>query len=217
MNKIFPKIVSSIELTDIIYIPYYVDQRAKLLRQRYIDNFVFIHINKTGGRSIEKALNLAFQHKTALEKIDEIGQHKWDKVYKFTTVRNPWDKVVSHFHYRVETNQTNLRAKPIKFKEWVKLAYGYKDSFYYDSPKMFMPQLDWITDHEGKILVDFICRFENLSQDFGAVCKKIGKNVTLPHINSSKHGNYREYYDDDTIEIIAKWFSKDIDNFGYRF
>lgn len=206
-----------IEFTDILHIPYYVGKQVKLLRQRYFGNVVFIHINKTGGRSIEKSLNLPFEHKTALEKIDEMGKQRWERVYKFTSVRNPWDKVISHFHYRVETNQTNLRTKPIKFKEWVKLTYGDKDSFYYDIPKMFMPQLDWITDHEGKILVDFICRFENLNNDFSVVCENLGKNATLPHINSSKHGNYREYYDDDTIEIIAKSFSRDIEKFGYKF
>jgi len=206
-----------IEFTDILYIPYYVGEQVKLLRQRYFGNVVFIHINKTGGRSIEKSLNLPFEHKTALEKIDEMGKQRWERVYKFTSVRNPWDKVISHFNYRVETNQTNLRTKPIKFKEWVKLTYGNKAPLYYDIPKMFMPQLDWITDHEGKILVDFICRFENLNNDFSVLCEKLGRNATLPHINSSKHGNYREYYDDDTIEIIAKSFSRDIEKFVYKF
>lgn len=206
-----------IEFTDIVYIPRCVGELVRLSYQRYFGNVVFIHINKTGGRSIEKALNLPFQHKTALEKIGEIGQQRWDQVYKFTSVRNPWDKVISHFRYRVETNWIDLKTKPIKFKEWVKLAYEDKDPFYYDIPKMFMPQLDWITDHKGKILVDFICRFENLDDDFSFVCEKLGKNVALPHINSSKHGNYREYYDDDTIEIIAKSFSRDIEKFGYKF
>ncbi len=194
-----------------------LQKQYKKLRQDHIDNFIFIHINKTGGSSVAKALNLSLQHKTALEKIAQVGSNKWNKVYTFTIVRNPWDKVVSHFHYRIKTNQTNLKNKPIDFKDWVKLAYGSQDPFYYDKPKMFMPQLNWITDEQGNILVDCICRFENLTEDFTNVCQIIGKNVTLPHVKASKRGNYREYYDDATIEIIAEWFRKDIEHFDYHF
>ncbi len=187
------------------------------LRHHYIDKFVFIHINKTGGSSIEKALRIPFEHKTALEKIKEIGRRQWERRYTFTVVRNPWDKVVSHYHYRVQTNQTNLGVKNIEFRDWVRLTYGNKDPFYYDKPKMFMPQYNWITDHDGNILVDFICRFENLSYDFDYVCKKLGKAVSLPHTKASKHSHYSDYYDEETIGIVASWFKKDIQNFGYRF
>jgi len=47
---------------------YHINSRIKKFRSRYIDNFVFIHINKTGGSSIEKTLKLFHEHKTALEK-----------------------------------------------------------------------------------------------------------------------------------------------------
>lgn len=181
------------------------------------DNFVFIHINKTGGSSIEKALNLPFEHKTALEKIAEIGRQEWESRFIFSVIRNPWDKVVSHYHYRVQTNQTGLGVNTIGFKEWVRLAYGNKDPLYYDKPKMFMPQVDWLTDGNRRILVDFICRFENLDEDFRVVCSEIGRNASLPHLKASKRGNYRDYYDSKTVEIVARWFSKDIENFGYAF
>ena len=192
-------------------------RKPKKFRQRHFDNFIFIHINKTGGSSIVKALNLFLQHQTALEKIAEVGQQKWDNSYTFAFVRNPWDKVVSHFHYRVQTNQTGIRVNPIEFKDWVKLTYGQQDPKYYDNPKMFMPQSDWIKNHDGSVLVDFVGRFENLNEDFNTICKQIGINASLPHVKSSKRGNYREYYDDFTIKIVEKWFSKDIDKFGYRF
>jgi chondroitin 4-sulfotransferase 11 len=181
------------------------------------DNFIFIHINKTGGSSIEKALNLPFEHKTALEKIEEIGHQQWESKFTFSVIRNPWDKVVSHYHYRVQTNQTGLGAKTIGFKEWVKLSYGNKDPFYYDQPRMFMPQFDWLADEGGRVLVGFICRFENLDDDFNVVCSKIGRRANLPHLKASQRGNYRDYYNEETIEIVARWFCKDIESFGYTF
>ena len=158
------------------------------------------------------------EHRTALNKIAEVGQEKWCRAYTFAFVRNPWDKVVSHFHYRIKTNQTTLRENSIGFRDWVQLTYGQQDPNYYDKPKMFMPQSDWITDSDGLVLVDFVGRFENLNEDFSSVCKQLGKNVTLPHVKSSQRKrDYREYYDDLTIEIVEQWFSKDIDRFGYRF
>jgi len=187
------------------------------MKQRHLDRFVFIHINKTGGSSVEKALNIPHGHETALEKIEEIGQKKWDEKLTFTIVRNPWDKVVSHYYYRLKTNKTNLRDNPIEFTEWVKRAYGTQDAPYYDVPKMFMPQVNWITDKNGKILVDEIIHFENLESEFNAVLEKLGKNTNLPHVKKSDRGNYREYYDEDTIAIVRNWFEGDIEKFGYQF
>lgn len=187
------------------------------LKQRHLDNFVFIHINKTGGSSVEKALKLPFAHRTALEKIEEMGREAWDRKLTFTVVRNPWDKVVSHYHYRVKTNKTDLRDKPIEFREWVKLAYGDRDPLYCDPPRMFMPQLDWITDENGKVLVDEIIRLENIDSEFDALLKKLGRTATLPHVKKSNRGSYKDYYDEETIEIVRSCFEKDIERFGYDY
>jgi chondroitin 4-sulfotransferase 11 len=188
------------------------------LRHAYLDQFVFIHINKTGGSSVEIALKIPLEHKTALEKIEEIGQKRWEGRLTFTIVRNPWDKVVSHYFYRVKANKNDLRNTPVKFKEWVKLTYGNQDKVYYDNPKMFMPQADWITDENGKILVDYIIHFENLSVEFDEVLQKLGMtNITLPHVKKSNHSNFREYYDPETREIVQNWFERDVELFGYHF
>lgn len=186
-------------------------------RHRHLDAFFFIHINKTGGSSIKMALKIPSEHKTALEKIEEAGRKTWEKRYTFTVVRNPWDKVVSHYHYRVQTGQTGLSEQPVSFKEWVALTYGKQDPRYYNKPKMFMPQLDWISDQQGNVLVDDICRFENLQEDFQRVCQRIGKEASLPHLKASQRGHYREYYDAETVQIVADWFEKDIQYFEYQF
>ena len=192
-------------------------ERLQKARTRYIDKFVFIHINKTGGSSIEKALNLPLEHKTAIEKIRKMGRKRWNSRFTFAVVRNPWDKVVSHYHYRVQTGQTGMGDKHISFPEWVKRAYGAQDPRYYDKPRMFMPQIDWIADSKGNILVDKILHFENINKEFQEAMKTIGKDITLPHTKSSKRGDYREYYDQASIEIIRNWFQKDITAFSYQF
>lgn len=192
-------------------------QLQAVLHTKYISSFVFVHINKTGGSSVERALRLPFRHRTAREIRDEIGERQWAKRFKFTFVRNPWDKVASHYHYRITTNRTGLRTNPIPFPEWVRLAYEEQDPRYFDNPRMFMPQLDWITDQTPEILVDFVGRFERLSEDFAHVARIIGRPTELPHLKRSENRDYRLQYDDRTAEIVAEHFAKDIAAFGYSF
>lgn len=96
--------------------------------------------------------------------------------------------------------------KPIEFKEWIKLTYGNQDAFYYNNPKIFMPQIDWIVDKNGKNLVNEIIHFENFDSEFNEMLQKLGKNTTVPHINKSDRESYQKYYNQETIEIVRNWF-----------
>jgi hypothetical protein len=82
---------------------------------------------------------------------------------------------------------------------------------------MFMPQVDWITDRDGKLLVKFICSFERLSADFKKVCRQLNRSASLPHLKASKRGHYRDYFDDATAKIVADWFDEDIKRFCFEF
>lgn len=184
---------------------------------KYLLNFIFVHINKTGGSSIERALGAPFQHLTALELRDDLGERRWDDRFSFGFVRNPWDRVVSHYHYRVKTNQTGLGERTVPFEEWVIRAYGERDPAYYDRPQMFMPQYRWLGDQEGRQLVDFVGRFERLHEDFAEVCRRIGVEASLPHLKKSVRRDFRELYSAETRDLIARRFEGDIERYGYEF
>ena len=174
--------------------------------------FAFVHINKTGGTSIAQAIGLKRKvHYTACELKQMMGGSKWKKAYKFSFVRNPWYKVVSHYKYRVQTNQTMMREIPIDFSDWVKVTYSpNKDSYYYNKPRMFMPQVEWLRDEKGKICFDMIGRFEYLESDFRKLVKLLGIDVNLPHLNRTPKTFYRDFYCQSTRIIIADWFTEDI-------
>lgn len=180
-------------------------------------DFIFIHINKTGGTSIAKAIGLPIkQHYSVKDVIVKVGEEKLDEVYTFSVVRNPWTKVVSHYKYRVKTNQTAMAEIPISFKDWVKLTYGKdKDPFYYDKPLMFAPQLEWLKDFDGNIKADKIIKFDSLNAEFKNIAKSIGINPELPHLNATKKVDYKDFYDTKTIDIIGEWFEEDIEKFGF--
>ena len=189
------------------------------LRQGNNGPFIFIHINKTAGTSIGNAIGMPIKHhQTAREVIAMIGKDKWNKAYRFTLVRNPWDKVVSHYEYRRKRNKTEVASRGISFSEWVKKTYGpEKDPLYYNNPKAFQPQVEWLKDDEGNVSIDFIGKFETINEDFEQIKIAIGLEAELPHLNASKRADYHSYYDDETQEIVANWFREDIEAFGYRF
>ncbi len=178
-------------------------------------NPLFIHINKTGGSSVSSALDLPVMHITAKEFIATHGREEWESRFRFTIVRNPWDKVVSHYHYRLKTNQTMLRESGVSFNDWVRLAYEEKDPDYHDKPKMFAPQVDWLRDDNGKVEIHHIIQFESLEAGFKRLCKKLKVKASLPHLKSSDRGDYRQYYDNESVEIISKWAESDIKAFKY--
>lgn len=186
-------------------------------REKYWRSFVFIHINKTAGSSIEKALGLRFGHETASEKLQKIGVSRWENKFSFAFVRNPWDRAVSHYHYRVRSNKTGLGDGHLDFRSWVNRVYHNRDPAYRDNERMFMPQRQWLIDTCGNVIVSFVGRYENLEVDYDHVRSIIGKGGSLPRLKQSSRSNYRDYYDRETRDIVGRAFDEDIKEFGYTF
>jgi chondroitin 4-sulfotransferase 11 len=88
-----------------------------------------------------------------------------------------------------------------------------------DGKRSFMyNQLDYIADENGEIIVDFVGKYENLAHDISAVLKALRvENRPLPHVNKSQHRHYSEYYTEETKNLVAERYSRDIKFFGYQF
>ena len=187
--------------------------------------FVFHHVPKTGGSSITAALapycrnyegevpsddtpkwQLAFHQPHymhhAVKDLEDIPEG----YYSFAFVRNPFDAVVSAWN-------------PEKFK--------YFDEFV--DHEIFTgveyvarwTQFEYLTDDDGKILVDSVGRYENLSQDFYEIVGTIGVPLMiLPKRNITKdkvHDSYREYYSPVSRRMVEKKYKKDLEFFEYEF
>ena len=174
-------------------VPYSDDWVADITPARVFDGYtkckgkyLFVWINKTAGMSVVEALGInkdIYNHYTAMELRDILGAASFDKLFKFCFVRNPWDKVVSEFRFRIWTHQNELTSDA-SFAEWVRSTYVENNPQYYDWPKMFLPQLEWMTDEKGDLAIDFIGRFENLQNDFNIICDTINiERKILRHEN----------------------------------
>lgn len=192
-----------------------IKRRRNLLRDRYVRPFVFIHINKTGGESVGRALGLVKEHRSARDKRDELGRRHWDRKFKFSFVRNPWDRLVSLYSFRlVKDRIPEDDGTPLTFESWIERAYG---------PAAGAPgllngeQVNWLSDEQGRIIVDFVGRFERLADDFAQVAARLDRDVELPHLNASQRGPYPDYYSDRTRQLVEQRFANDIEAFGYEF
>jgi len=168
---------------------------------------IFVHVIKTGGISVATALKMRDKqcHKPADVIRKEVGENMWNDYFKFTFVRNPFDKIVSQYHYGIQhCGFPHSRT----FNEYIQTWYSGGEI-----SKHSQFHLSYINEK-----LDFIGRFENLQEDFNIICDKIGiPRKELPHKNKTKHKHYTEYYDEETKQIVAEKYAKDIEYFNYEF
>ena len=182
---------------------------------------IFIHIRKTAGISIRNVLGECDGTHDGLHFHNHLYHHKnilsgqlYSEYFKFTFVRNPWDLRVSLYRYLAKGGHGSLTryARQLSFSNWIK---RYSDRVNVNTTHTGRTQTSYIEPPKD---MDFIGKFENLQEDFNIVCDKIGiPRQELPHKNKTKHKHYTEYYDDETRQIVAEKYAKDIEYFNYEF
>lgn len=149
-----------------------------------------------------------------------VGRDLWNKSATCACVRNPWDLMVSSYHWWLQkARQWKKCHKDIQFIEelgsftaFMSSEYGQKINEYHGN------YYDWLCSDSGEIIVRHILKFEELDTDWYKLCQETGlPQIALPHVNQSKHDTYRSYYDDRTKDLVAKRFSWSIEQFGYEF
>lgn len=179
-----------------------------------------------------------YQHVYARRLKKEFGQTgwDWDDYFKFTFVRNPWARMVSLYSYQQKMayqwkhgegkfkNRKTSRWSSIQNHQGINCAKfmkkypTFKDAIFKALHQFTKTQFDYICDKNGKQLLDFVGKLENLQEDFNIVCDKIGiPRQELPHTNKSEHRHYTEYYDDEMKQFIAERCKWEIETFGYEF
>ena len=190
--------------------------------------FIFVHVPKCGGTSMERVfLDLDDSCvKTIHSNVNwykENYSSEWANYFKFTFVRNPWYIVCSYYFFlrdKPNSHKPKVRkyARNLPFSDWVKRTVRRVRKQRIIPPsghRLLTRQCDFANDTSE---INFIGRFENIQEDFNIVCGKIGiPHQKLPHKNKSKHKHYTEYYDDETRQIVAEKYAKDIEMFGYEF
>jgi len=201
--------------------------------------FIFVHIPRCGGTSIESALIPAVtgykgfnglseevrsrfwlpgKQQLQHSKLRRFERHfKLNEYFKFTFVRNPWDRAVSQIEYLRSAARSPLFSGS-SFKENLKIYCNTKRKIW--AHDLGACQLDYLRNHVGELDLDFVGKFESLLNDYRKICTVIGIETIpdLPHVlNTKRTGHYSSYYDAESAGWIKKRFAKDIDFFGYKF
>lgn len=141
-----------------------------------------------------------------------VDKNQFKKYFKFTFIRNPWSRAYS-WYKNVMRDDTHKKKRGITqhltLNQFLTLYAG-KD--------MLKTQIYWIRDFAGTIPMDFIGRFETLHTDFYEICRLLHiPHIELPHKVKGLDEDYRKFYDQESIDLIAQFYSEEIEMFGYSF
>jgi hypothetical protein len=218
---------------------------------------MFVHIPKTGGQTVLRYLKFEKNYKNFYGKkkhIREDTKHGKKTIsgieyshytlnlykkylnlkefkYSFSFVRNPFDRLVSEFHWRIRSGISfwpllNIELNLNNFEMFVQKLSEYKMSYseenlilechYYPQTKFIF--LDsYFKNNKKNAKVEFIGRFENFEEDL----KKIGSIYNIDHVmpwkNYTVHENYKSFYNAHTKKLVEKIYETDLNNFNYIF
>ncbi|AVI51436.1 hypothetical protein C5O00_09730 [Pukyongia salina] len=205
---------------------------------------IFIHIPKCAGTSVKYFLypnqkidwfeanyevvhgwcpkrKFFMQHATAKQLVETglVTTQQWESYFKFTFVRNPWDRAISDYFWlqndrKIKDNFSNYLDKAGKFKT-VLTETGethYRGDHLTPQSRFF--------DEKGTYAVDYMGRFESFENDMQHIVKALGIQQDFDlHINAARKNrrHYSRYYSDALIAKVAKLYAADIERFNYQF
>ena len=188
-------------------------------------NCVFVHIPKTAGTSVLLKLTkktISRDHCSYREYLTA-DIKKFNKYFKFSFVRNPYDRLVSVYHYLKSGGNGSpgdlYYSKIINNhqEDFSAFVSTFLNEYTIHEHLLFKPQYLFVCDHTGKLMVDYIGYFETLNSDFSYISRKIGISGTLKKTNPSSRGPWINYYKNQNIgDKIYKLYKKDFEIFKYQ-
>ena len=205
------------------------------MRISHRHRFVFLSNAKCGSESIRKILDPYSDvfsdhknrfpynhHMAAREMKDHFEQMGWDwsQYFVFTTIRNPWDRVCSHYHHGAWDANFTPRWEPEKYDPNTRCSF---EDFIKNKSKRnnmwpVVPYDEWAYDKAGNCLVHACLFIPELSTTLPPILDRLGLTTyKIYHINTSKHTHYSEYYTPETRDLIGEMFKFDIQIFGFTY
>ncbi|TYB80485.1 sulfotransferase family 2 domain-containing protein [Maritimibacter fusiformis] len=207
--------------------------------------YIFVHAPKTGGTSLALALEARamaddimlgdtpkarrrrgrvkdvatsgrlWKHSMLTDLYGLVTQDEIEAFFVFTLVRNPWDRMVSYYHW--------LREQTFDHPA-VGLAQrlSFSDFLHTDEVQAGMrefPYSRYVRDARGVDRADLYIRLEHLKEDLVPLERHLGFNLgEIPHENfSNRLRDHRAYYSDRDVDCVRIGCELDILAFGYRF
>ena len=192
-------------------------------------NATFIHMKKTGGTSVTRWLlqnTESFKFNKHAE-LPYVKKRFKDHGILITVVRNPFDRLISWYHYYIKKTKARISAvnNGYKIKNSKKMQNKYNlekntkilEKYNEIGFNGFARNCNFGLQLYNAKQCDIVLQLENINEDFKQVQDLFGIDVPLPHTNRSSHRGRSELYDEETKEIVYEKYAKDFDYFGYTF
>ncbi len=142
----------------------------------------------------------------------ELTAEQYHRYFKFAVVRDPWSRLFSWYRNVLRDSEHRRRwgvREDCSLKEFLQ---RHLDQLALRS------QLYWLTDHRGRLSMDFICRYDSLARDFAVVAERLGlEDAELPVLNRGDDADLHAFYDDEARQLVARRYAEEIGIFGFRF
>jgi hypothetical protein len=223
-----------LRLTGLLY-PYHLLWWRRALRTHsaitqwnHEHNAIFVHIPKTAGTSVLAGLGATptFDTHAPSRAYRQAYPELYARAFKFTFVRNPWDRFASSFHFMKHGTRWSIQQdwarEYIGELSFAEFTHRLRHPIYRAqvmAERFFWPQTFWLGG-EGRIDgVDQIYRFEELDAAMNQLCPRIGidRPTATPHLRKVERLDFRTLYDDEMIDIVGRLYRKDIAALGYAF
>lgn len=200
--------------------------RARLekidLTRNLAQNAIFIHIPKCGGTSVENQIEVFHGHRSAVY-FRTCDRAFFDRAFTFTLVRNPYDRLVSGFHYLKHHTTAPLNHEWVernikRFADFQAFAEALEDPGFarrITGWKHFVPQWYFVCDRSGGVLVDHIGKIEAFDDFVAAVAARSTVRLRNEVHRASARKPWPEYYSDHARRIVAKVYAQDFRLFDY--
>lgn len=185
--------------------------------------FIFVHAGRTGGTTFERMADAtltsdqstrAFGNTDFPEKHCDFQYYKtrypeeFGRYFKFTIVRNPYDRLVSAWLWQSEV------VKQIRHKTFRDFIINRPDSTRYSEKFL----LEGKSIRESIRAFDYIGRFEEIDSVYDFLCRRLNLPCQhIPHTNKTMNRRYQDFYDPETRRLATEKYGLDCELFGYGF